>query len=82
MNIEEMETPVCTAADDHLLAVDAALERLAAVDAPKAELVKLRYFFGMTFEETAEILGIAVPTAKEWWSYARAWLAVEIKQSA
>ena len=58
--------------------VDEALARLAAVDAPKAELVKLRYFVGLSFEETAEILGIAVPTAKKWWAYARAWLRVEI----
>ena len=44
-----------------------------------AELVKLRYFTGMTFEEAASVLGIAVPTAKEWWTYARAWLAVALR---
>ena len=54
-----------------------ALEKFAVVDAPKAELVKLRYFVGLTFEETAEVLGIAVPTAKQWWSCARGWLRVE-----
>lgn len=64
--------------DDQLLAVDEALARFATVDARKAELVKLRYFAGFTFAEAAEILGIAVPTAKEWWAFARAWLRVEI----
>ena len=66
------------APDDQLLAVSEALETFGQLDARKAELVKLRYFVGMTFEETAEALGIAVPTAKEWWAYARAWLRVEI----
>jgi len=56
-----------------------ALEKYATVDARKAELVKLRYFVGMTHEEAATTLGIAVPTAKQWWAYARAWLAVEMR---
>ena len=41
--------------------------------------MKLRYFAGMTFEEAASLLGIAVPTAKEWWAYSRAWLAVAMR---
>jgi len=65
--------------DDRVLAVHEALERFAAVDPRKAELVKLRYFVGLTFEEAAELLGIAVPTAKQWWAYARAWLHVAMK---
>jgi len=44
----------------------------------KAELVKLRYFVGLNFEEAAAALGIAVPTAKQWWAYARSWLTVEM----
>ena len=40
--------------------------------------MKLRYFFGMNFDEAATELGIAVPTAKQWWAYARAWLTVEL----
>ena len=64
--------------DDQLLAVNEALEKFSTVDARKAELVKLRYFVGMTFDEAAEVMGIAVPTAKEWWAYARAWLRVEV----
>ncbi len=78
--LEEVEIPIAAAADERLLAVDEALEKLAALHPRKAELVKLRYFIGMTFEEAAGVLGIAVPTAKEWWAYARAWLAVELSQ--
>jgi RNA polymerase sigma factor (TIGR02999 family) len=69
------------APDDQLLAVNEALAKLGTVDARKAELVKLRYYVGLTFEETAEALDIAVPTAKQWWAYARAWLRVEIAGS-
>ena len=57
-----------------------ALDRLAAQDPPKAELVKLRYFAGLTLREAAEVLGISEPTAKRYWTYARAWLFRELKQ--
>ena len=60
--------------DEELLAVDGALNEFAARHPQKAELVKLRYFVGLTLEETADILGISVPTAKRWWTFARAWL--------
>lgn len=59
---------------DEILAVHEALDQLAAIDARKAELVKLRYFAGLSFEECAALQGISVPTAKRDWSYARAWL--------
>ena len=49
-----------------------------AHDARKAELVKLRYFVGLTIEEAADVLGISVPTAKRDWTYARAWLFREV----
>jgi RNA polymerase sigma factor (TIGR02999 family) len=76
-DLDEVDIPApCT--DEELLALDEALEKFATLDARKAELVKLRYFTGFTFEESATVLGIAVPTAKEWWAYARAWLRVEI----
>lgn len=81
VSAEEVEIPVAAAPYDELLAVDEALEKLARVDPRKAELVKLRYFTGLTFEEAAEVLDIAVPTAKEWWAYARAWLSIEIRRS-
>jgi RNA polymerase sigma factor (TIGR02999 family) len=57
-----------------VLAIHEALERLAVKSPRKAELVKLRYFLGCTMAETAQILGIAVKTAEEDWTYARAWL--------
>lgn len=57
-----------------ILAVHEVLELLAAESPRKAELVKLRYFLGCTMAETAEILGVAVKTAEEDWTYARAWL--------
>ena len=64
--------------DDELLAIHEALDALAAHDARKAELVKLRYFTGFTIEQAAELLGISVPTAKRDWRYARAWLYREM----
>ena len=68
------------AKDDELLAVHEALDQFAAQDKEKAELVKLRYFAGLSFEEVAEVLNISVPTAKRWWAYARASLFQEIKR--
>ena len=67
-------------ADDELLAVHESLDRLARHDARKAELVKLRYFAGLTIEEAAEVLGIGIATAKRDWTYARAWLFQEIER--
>jgi RNA polymerase sigma factor (TIGR02999 family) len=67
------------AKDDELLGVHEALDKFAAQDKEKAELVKLRYFAGLTIEEAAQVLGISEPTAKRWWTYARAWLYNEIK---
>jgi RNA polymerase sigma factor (TIGR02999 family) len=61
-------------ADDELLALDEALTLLAAEDQAVAEVVKLRYFVGLTIEQTAEALGISVRTANRHWSFARAWL--------
>jgi RNA polymerase sigma factor (sigma-70 family) len=62
-----------------VLAVDEALERFAIEDAERAELVKLRYFTGLTLAETAQVLGISESTAKRWWTFARAWLYREIR---
>jgi RNA polymerase sigma factor (TIGR02999 family) len=67
------------AKDEELLAMDDALEKFAAVEKQKAELVKLRYFAGLTIEECAQILGISMPTAKRWWAYSRAWLFQQIQ---
>ena len=66
--------------DDQLIHIGEALERFAEEDADKAELVRLRYFFGQTFEEAADTLGISLSTAKRWWTYSRAWLQREIME--
>ena len=66
---------------DHLediIALDEALAKLAAKDKVKADLVKLRYFAGLTCEQAAEVLGISHNTADQYWAYARSWLRLEI----
>lgn len=59
---------------DEMLAVDEALDRLAAKDPTAADLVKLKYFVGMTMEEAAAALGLSLRNAERIWTYARAWL--------
>jgi RNA polymerase sigma factor (TIGR02999 family) len=66
--------------DAELLLVNEALEALAAHDPRKAELVKQKYFIGLTLEESAEMLGISVRTAKRDWVYARTWLYNEVNR--
>jgi RNA polymerase sigma factor (TIGR02999 family) len=66
------------AEDVDVLALDAALERLAALDPARARLVELRYFGGLTIEETAEVLGSSPATVKRSWALARAWLRREL----
>ncbi len=61
-----------------LLALDEALTRFATLEPSKAELVKLRYFAGLSIDEAAEVLGISRSSAKRYWIYARAWLLAEI----
>jgi RNA polymerase sigma factor (TIGR02999 family) len=67
------------AGDGDLVAVSEAVERFSQIEPQKAELVKLRYFAGFTFEQAAEALGISIPTANRWWAYSRAWLLAEMK---
>jgi RNA polymerase sigma factor (sigma-70 family) len=62
-----------------LLAVDEALTRLAALDPQQARVVELRYFTGMSVEETAEALAISPRTVKRDWAMAKAWLSLEIR---
>jgi RNA polymerase sigma factor (TIGR02999 family) len=64
--------------EERLIALDEALTRLAKADPRKAELVKLRYFAGLTNKEAAAALGISTATAERDWAYARAWLQKEI----
>jgi RNA polymerase sigma factor (TIGR02999 family) len=73
---------VATPVSDDLLDLDAALCRLALVDAQAAELVKLRVFCGMTVDEVAASLAISPRTAKRSWAYARAWLGRELADHA
>jgi DNA-directed RNA polymerase specialized sigma24 family protein len=68
--------------DDDLVAIDAALDRLATLDPVKAELVKLRYFAGLTIEECAESVGISCATAKRYWAYSRIWLFEQVSRAA
>ena len=79
VDVDDIEIAAPTPKDDELLAVHEALDALDAHDARKAELVKLRYFAGLTIEEAAEVLGVSAPTAKRDWAYARAWLHREIQ---
>jgi len=82
LDVDEIEIPSPVSDDDALLRVNEALEKFAIVDPRKAELVKLRYFVGLTFDEAAKALGVTVPVAKQWWAYARAWLTVEVRGPA
>jgi RNA polymerase sigma factor (TIGR02999 family) len=63
---------------EELLAVNDALEKLAAIDPRRAELVKLRYFAGFSIEDAAQTLDISLTTANRWWVFARAWLYDEL----
>jgi RNA polymerase sigma factor (TIGR02999 family) len=73
VSLAEADAGIDQHADD-VLALEEVLDHFAAVDPQKAELVKLRYFAGLSEEEAAAALGIARATASRWWTYARAWL--------
>jgi RNA polymerase sigma factor (TIGR02999 family) len=77
VNLEGLEL-AANLDDEQLLALNEALEHFAAHDARKAELVKLRFFAGLTNEEAARVLGVSAPTVKRDWTYARAWLFREM----
>jgi RNA polymerase sigma factor (TIGR02999 family) len=80
VNIDDID--LASAADDaRVLRVNDALEKFALDEPEKAELVKLRYFAGLTLEEAAQALEIAEPTARRWWAYARAWLLKEMSSA-
>ena len=64
---------------DDLLDLDEALARLAAADGEAAELVKLRFFAGLSMEQAAEVMGISRRTAQYLWAYARSWLRHELR---
>jgi len=76
----EHELAANSAAEDEMLAIHEALDKLAAERPSEAELVKLRYFVGMTLDEAAAALGISARTADNYWAHARVWLFHEIKR--
>jgi RNA polymerase sigma factor (TIGR02999 family) len=67
--------------DQQLLAVHEVLDKLAKEHPVQAEVVKLRYFAGMTNEETAQILDVSVATVKNYWTFARTWIFHELKKT-
>ena len=77
MALDDIEAPA-SEPDVDLLALDDVLEKLALLDKRKADLVKLRFFAGLTIEQAAQALGIAASTADNDWAYARSWLRLEM----
>ena len=78
LDVQDVAIP---AADEQLLAVHEVLDNFAKHHPIQAEVVKLRYFVGMTNEETAEALGVSVATVKNYWTFARTWIFNEIRNS-
>ena len=79
VNLEQVDL-AADVDDDLLMAVDEALRKLAAEDAVKAELVKLRFFAGLSIPDAARALEMSESTAKRHWAYARAWLYDDLKR--
>jgi RNA polymerase sigma factor (TIGR02999 family) len=80
VNVDDIEVAAAAGRDDQLVAVHEALAKFSIEEPRKAELVKLRYFGGLTLEEAADALDLPAGTAKRWWTYARAWFFREINQ--
>ena len=80
LRLEEVQL-AWEAPSDHLLAIDEALARLAGEDPVKAELVKLRFFAGLTVIEAGKVLGISERSVKRHWAFARAWLFDELSKT-
>jgi RNA polymerase sigma factor (TIGR02999 family) len=78
LSLDELTLPADDRAADELLLLDDALDRLAEVEPIKAQVVKLRYFTGLSLEEAAACLDISVTTVKRHWAVARAWLYAAI----
>jgi RNA polymerase sigma factor (TIGR02999 family) len=75
----EQACPLVLLPGDDLLALDEALTRLASLNPVRAELVKLRFFAGLTMPEVAQALGISLPTAERYWAFARTWLYADLE---
>jgi RNA polymerase sigma factor (TIGR02999 family) len=78
----DSDSPDLAAPTLDLLALDEAMTRLAAIEPVKAELVKLRFFAGLTMPEAAAALEISLATAERHWTFAKAWLYAELSGSA
>ncbi len=79
IDLDDIE-PAIKAPSDNLIALDEALEKLAKKDKVKADLVKLRYFAGLTLEQAAGLLDLPERTAKRYWAHARAWLYRQVNE--
>ena len=77
---QPLEAIAAPEADEEMLALDEALDKLTIQDPAKARLVELRYFAGLTGEQAAAVLGISPTTADRHWAYARAWLQAEVRR--
>ena len=80
MNFDELPAPTTERADD-MCALDDALKALAEHDARRAHVIELRFFGGLSVEETAQTLGVSAQTVMRDWRLARAWLAVELRRA-
>ena len=78
LDLDDIEPALVEGNEDRLLDLDEALRQLEAEDPRKAELVKLRFFAGLTAEQAAAALGVSTSTAEKDWAYARSWLRVTI----
>lgn len=81
VDLDQVDVAITTD-DEVLLQVDAALEKLALEDPAKAELIKLRFFVGLSLAEAGRMMGLSESTAKRYWAYARAWLYEELSRQA
>jgi RNA polymerase sigma factor (TIGR02999 family) len=82
LDLDDIEPALEEENGDRLLALDEALRQLEAEDPRKAELVKLRFFAGLTAAQAAAALGVSTSTAEKDWAYARSWLRVAIDRTA
>ena len=81
LEVEEAQARTFDDADVDLVAIDAALRKLEQIDAPQSHIVELRYFGGLTLEETADVAGVSTATVKREWAMARAWLRRELESA-
>jgi len=78
LEAEQVSSNAASDDDVDVVAIDAALLKLEQIDAPQSQIVELRYFGGLTLEETADVVGISLASVKREWTMARAWLKREL----